>query len=144
MAMVRGPLVNQVAVARRPRQQYPSGAATQCFSHRNEFGTPALESTEITRDRIAQSGPRLALIAESVKEQLTQDHRIGRDQLFALESVNQETSGFVEFELRKLFIDEIQPFDGAAVIIVVMADDQPLRHAFDPGWVTGQRLHLIR
>src|SRR5215471_20523420 len=107
MAMVRGPLVDQLAVARRPRQQYPSGATAQCFSHSNEFGTPALESSEITRNRIAQSGPRLALIAESVKEQLMQDHRIGRDQLFALESVDQEAGSFVEFDLRKLLIDEI-------------------------------------
>src|SRR5262245_36071800 len=107
MAMVRGPLVDQLAVAGRPRQQYPSGAAAQCLSHRNEFGTPALESSEIARNRIAQGGPRLALIAESVEEQLMQDHRIHRDQLFSLEPVDQETSGFIEFEVRKLFIDEI-------------------------------------
>src|SRR5215472_3361509 len=143
MAMVRGPLIDQLAIARRPRQQYPSGAAAQCFSHSNEFGTPALESPEILRNRVAQGWPRLALIAESVKEQLMQDHRIGRDQLFALQPVDQETSGFIEFELRKLFVDEIEPLNRAAVIVFIVADDEPLRHAFDAGWVTGQGLHLI-
>src|SRR6266487_7003353 len=107
MAMVRGPLIDELAIARRPRQQYPSRAAAECFSHCDEFSTPALESSEIAGNRIAQSGPRLALIAESIKEQLVQNHRIGRDQLFALEPVDQEAGSFVEFELRKLFIDEI-------------------------------------
>src|SRR5213595_2311737 len=107
MAMVRGPLVDQLAIARRPGKQYPSGAAAQCFSHSNEFGTPPLESSEIARNRIAQSRFQLALIAESVKEQLMQDHRIHRDQLLALEAVDQETSGFVEFEVRKLVINQI-------------------------------------
>src|SRR5262249_51640631 len=107
MAMVRGPLVDQLAIARQPRQEYPSGAAAQCFSHSNEFGTPALERFEIARNRVAQSWSRLALIAESIKEQFMQDHRIHRDQLLALEAVDQKTSGFVEFELRKLVIDQI-------------------------------------
>src|SRR5215472_9593073 len=73
-----------------------------------------------------------------------QDHRIHCDQLFALEPVDQKAGSFVEFELCKLIIDEIESLNGAAVIVFIVADDKPLRHAFDAGWIAGQWLHRVR
>src|SRR5262249_43554523 len=73
-----------------------------------------------------------------------QDHRIHRDQLFALEPVDQKAGSFFEFELCKLLIDEIEALNGAAVIVLIMADDEPLGHALDVGWIAGQWLHRVR
>jgi hypothetical protein len=84
------------------------------------------------------------LIAQSVKEQLVQDHRIHRDQLFALEPVDQETGRLVEFKLCKLIIDQIGALNRAAVIVLVMADNEPLRHILHSSGIAGQRLHVVR
>ena len=46
---------------------------------------------EITRDRRASAGRRLALVAEPVEEQLVQDHRVHGDQLLALEAIDEKT-----------------------------------------------------
>ena len=84
-----------------------------------------------------------ALRAQSIKEEFVQDHRT-RDQLIALKSVDQKAGRFVEFELRELLVDEIEALNGAAVVILVVADDQPLRHALDPTGIAGQRFHGVR
>ena len=143
VTMVGCPLIDQLAITRRPRQQYPSRAAAERFSHGDEFGAPTLERSKIADDGLAQRGFRIALIAQPVKEQLVQDHRIHRDQLFALKSVDQETGGFVEFELLELFGDKVEALNCAAIIVLLMADDEPLRHAFDPSRIAGQRFHRI-
>src|SRR6516165_9467985 len=55
VAMVRRPLVDELAVARRPRQQHPAGAAAERLAHGDELGPPALERAEIAREGVAQS-----------------------------------------------------------------------------------------
>src|SRR5262249_17949366 len=87
---------------------------------------------------------RFALVAEAVKEQLVQDHRVHRDKLLALEPVNEKAGGLRIIELGKLLVDLVEAFHRPAVIILVVTDDQPLRHAFDLGRVAGQWLYSIR
>src|SRR6516165_5065408 len=144
VTMVGRPLVDQLAITRRPRQEYPSRAAAERFSHGDEFGAPTLKGPKIADDGLAQRASRIALIAQPVKEQLVQDHRIHRNQLFALKSVDQETGCFIEFELRDLFVNKVEALNCAAIIVLVMADDEPLRHAFDPSRVAGQWFHRVR
>src|SRR5262249_39790816 len=143
MASIRRPLVDELAVARRPRQQPPSGAAAERFAHRHELRSPALERSEILRQRVAQRRTRLALVAEAVKEQLVQDHRVHRDKLLAFEPVDEKAGGLRVIELGELLVDQVETFDRPAVIILVVADDQPLGHAFDLGRVARQWLDLI-
>src|SRR6516165_5682518 len=143
VAMIGRPLIDQLAIAWRPRQQHPSRTAAERFAHGDEFGAPTLKGPKIADDGLAQRAFRIALIAQPVKEQLVQDHRIHRDQLFALKSVDQETGCFVEFELLELFIDKVEALNCAAIIVLVMADDEPLRHAFDPSRIAGQRFHRV-
>src|SRR6266571_146359 len=144
MAMIRRPLVDELAVARRPREQHPSGAAAERFAHRHELRSPALERSEIARQRVAQRRTRFALVAEAVEEQLVQDHRVHRDELLAFESINEKAGGLRVIELGELLVDQIEAFHRPAVIILVVADDQPLGHAFDLGRVAGQRLYSVR
>jgi hypothetical protein len=62
-----------------------------------------------------------------------QDHRIHRDQLLALEPVDQKSRRLRVVELGQLLLDQIEPLDRAAVVVLVVADNQPLGHAFDLG-----------
>src|SRR5689334_5058401 len=42
MTVVRCPLIDELAIARQPRQQHPARAAAERFAHGSEFGSPAL------------------------------------------------------------------------------------------------------
>jgi hypothetical protein len=84
------------------------------------------------------------LVAEAVEEQLVQDHRIHRDELLAFEAVDEKAGGLRVIELGELFVDQVEALHRPAVIILVVADNEPLRHAFDLGRVAGQRLYLVR
>src|SRR6266540_3464844 len=97
-----------------------------------------------SRQRVAQRRTRFALVAEAVEEQLVQDHRVHRDELLAFESVDEKAGGLRVIELGELLVDQIEAFHRPAVIILVVADDQPLGHAFDLGRVAGQRLYSVR
>src|SRR5262245_16213965 len=141
--MVRRPLVDELAVAWRPGQPPRSGAAAACLAHGHDFGSPALEGSEIPSERVAEVWTRFALLAEPVEEQFVQDHRIHRDELLTLEAVDDKAGGPRVIELGELFLDQIEAFDRPAVIVLVVADDQPLGHALDPGRVTRQRLELV-
>src|SRR5690349_12758406 len=103
MAMVRRPLVDELAVARRPRQQHPSRAAAERLAHGHELRSPALERAEIPRQRLAQRSSRLALLAKAIEKQLVQNHRIHRDELLTLDTIDEKACGFRVIELGELF-----------------------------------------
>src|SRR5262249_42456408 len=88
VAMVGRPLVNQFAIAWRPRQQHPSRAAAERFSHGDKLGSPTCKRTKISSNCFEEWATRLTLLAQSIKEEFVQDHRIHRNQLLALESVD--------------------------------------------------------
>ena len=72
-----------------------------------------------------------------------QDHRVGGDQLLALEAIDEEVGRGVEVEPGKLLGDEIEPLHRAAVVVLVVADDQLLRHALDVLRIAAERLHAV-
>lgn len=69
-----------------------------------------------------------------------QDHRIGCDDLLALQAVDQEARHRVHIELRKLAGDRPDARDRARVVVVVVADEQFLGQALDRFWIEWQRL----
>ena len=142
--VVGRPLIDQPAVARRPGEQDPARAAAERLAHRGELSPPALEAPEVPGQSIDELGARLALLTEAVEEHLVQDHRVHRDELLALEPVHDEAGRGGEVEPGQLLLDQVQALHRAAVIVLVVADDQPLGHALDPGRVAGERLHLVR
>src|SRR5262245_37893766 len=73
-----------------------------------------------------------------------QNHRVHGDELLALEPVDEETGRGGIVELGKPLIDEVEALHGAAIVVVVMADDQPLRHTLDAGRITRQRFLAVR
>ena len=84
-----------------------------------------------------------AFLAEPVEEELVQDHRVGGDQLLALEAIDQEARRGREIEPGELLLDEVQALHRAAVVVLVMADDQLLRHALDALRIAAERLHRV-
>src|SRR5204862_8183172 len=61
----------------------------------------------------------------------------------ALDAVDEKACGFRVIELGELFLDQVEAFDRSDVIILIVADDQPLGHALDVGRVARQRLDLV-
>ena len=144
VAMVGGPLIDQLAVARRPGQQDPARAAANALPMAMKFAPPTLIGAEVARERIAKAAAGLAFVAKTVKEKLVQDHRVHRDQLFALEPIDDEGRRRREIEFGKLLIDRVEALHRAAVVVLVVADDQTLRHSLDAGGVAAERLHAVR
>src|SRR4051812_10324806 len=141
--VIHRPLVDELLIARRPAQQHPARTAAQRLADRREFGPPVGDAFEIPYERLAQGTLGLPARAERGKKELMQYHRIGCDQLFALETIDDEDRSRRKVELLQLSGDRIETLNRAAVIVVVVTADESFRHAFDPGWVTGKRLHLI-
>jgi len=86
--VVGSPLVHQGAVARQEAQQHPARAARQRLAHRDELGAPALDAAEIGVERECHGRRhRPAVGPERGEVELVQQHRVGRNELLALESV---------------------------------------------------------
>ena len=84
---------------------------------------------------------RRTLLTQAIEEQLVQDHRIGGDQLLALEAVDEEVGRRIEVEAGELLGDEVQALHRAAVVVFVVADDQLLGHALDVLGIAAERFH---
>jgi hypothetical protein len=130
VAMICGPLIDELAIMGGPGQQHPARAAAECLSHCNKFSAPARERAKVPNDGITQRATRLALIPQPVEEYLVKGHRVHRDRLFALESIDEKTRRIGKIEFAKLLLDEIEALHRASVIVLVVADnaDMPLMH----------------
>src|SRR6476660_9112599 len=126
MAVVRRPLIDKLSIVRRPRQQNPARAAAKRLSHRHEFGSPALIRTKITRYGVPQRCSWFTLFAQSVEKLLVQNHRVHRDELLALETIDKEAWRAIVIQFGKFFLNQVQALYGTAVIVLVMADNQTL------------------
>jgi hypothetical protein len=71
-----------------------------------------------------------------------QDHGVRRDELLALEPVDQEAGRGRGIEPGQLLLDKIEALHGAAIVVLVVADDEPLRHAAHAARIARQRFRL--
>src|SRR5258706_15753099 len=94
---------------------------------------PPLERAEIASQRFLEGYIGFALIPDAIEEMLMKNHRVHRDEFFALEAVDQEAGSVGIIELGELLADEIEPLHGAAIVVFVVADNQPLGHSLDSG-----------
>src|SRR5262249_9414660 len=132
--VVSRPLVHQFAVAVQVREKHPSRAPAHRLAHGDELGPPAVDAPKVARERLAERAIGFALSAETVKVQLVKDHRVHRDELFALEPVDHEDGRLRDVEVSELCRDGVEAPDGAAIVVLPMADDQLL----------GQRVEFLR
>src|SRR5258706_4198830 len=130
--MIGGPVVQQPVLARRPGKQCPTRAAAQRRRKASEFRAPALERAEVARQADAESRRlagwfEFAVAAEAGEIEFVQSHRVGRDQLLALEAVQAVDGRVRPIDCRELGADRMQPLDGAAVVVLVMGLQQAFR-----------------
>src|SRR5258708_332256 len=90
VTMVGRPLIDELAVARRPRQQHPSRAATKRLAHGDEFGTPALIASKISAQNLLKNRPRPALFPKPLEEEFVKNHRVHCNELLPLEPVDEK------------------------------------------------------
>ena len=130
LGVVAGILVDQASVARYMNEQDPAGAASQRVSHGDELAAPALDRPEITGKRRRKQFSRLPSVsAQACEVELVQEGRIERDQLLALERVDNVTWCAAEIERLELFGDRVQAIERAAVVVFIMALDETRRDA---------------
>ena len=72
-----------------------------------------------------------------------QDHGIAGNQLLALEAIDEEARRGVEVEAGQLLGYQVEALHRAAVVVLVVADDQLLGHAFDVLRIAAERLHFV-
>src|SRR4051794_4831339 len=104
--MVGRPLIDELAVARRPGLQHPARAAAERLAHGDELGPPALDRPEIPRKTLQQSAIRFTLLPKPIEEQLMEDHRVHRNQLLPLEPADQKTLSLDVIERGQLLLDQ--------------------------------------
>src|SRR5438105_9804406 len=68
--VVHRPLIDKLAIARRPGEQHPTRTAALRFAHSREFGSPAIEGPEIADERVAHLALWRALVPKRGDDQL--------------------------------------------------------------------------
>src|SRR5262245_49468098 len=124
--VVRGPLIDELAVARRIGEQHPAGSTAHRFAHGDELGAPSLDTAEVTGQSVAQRPIGLSTLTEAIEIELVQDHGVRRDQLFALESIDDEHWRRGDVESRELSNDRVETLHRTAVVVLVVTHDQLL------------------
>lgn len=89
--MLGSVLIQKPPVASDVRQQHPARATAKRVTHRDELITPAINRTEVTRKRLGDCCGRFAIAAEAREIELVKKRRIERDQLFALQPIDDVT-----------------------------------------------------
>ena len=113
----------------RPGEQHPARAARERLRGPHELAPPGGDAPEVLfEDRADIVGDLVALAAEVPEVQLVQRHRAHGDQLFALEGAEPGAGSF-RIESGQLGPNSVQGSHGAAVVVLVMADEHPLRDA---------------
>src|SRR6185437_9985638 len=92
------------------------------------------DAAEVAFERRGESagGVAATALAEPVEIQFMQDHRVHRDELLALQPVDLEDRRRRPIETGEALADRVQAPDGAAVVVLVMAEEQPVREALQP------------
>jgi hypothetical protein len=115
---------------------YCSGLAAPCSSGMGtaqvaDFGRVVPGVLFYPPDVFAVGANSLMSPPFNVRMQLVQNHGVHRDKLFALKPINQEASGLRVIEIRELLLYEVEAFYRAAIIVLIVTYDQPLRHPID-------------
>jgi hypothetical protein len=83
-----------------------------------------------------------AALAQAVEIDLVQQHRVGGDQLLALQPVEAEARSRRRIEGGEIPADRVQPAHRAAIVVLVVAGDQLGREALEAGRLEGDRTGL--
>src|SRR6266567_7301563 len=71
-----------------------------------------------------------------------EDHRVHCDEFLTLEAVDQKSRSARGVQLGELLLDQIEALHRPAIVVLIVADDQPFRHSADAAWIAGEGLNL--
>ena len=130
LAAVGDALIDEPARARQPAQQNPAGAPIERIRQRHEFAAPAIDRAEIARERIRHGFRHGAPVsAKARKVQFVQCQRIQRRRLVLLEAADDMRRRRGGIECFQLFGNRVQAREGAAIVVLIVALDEPWRDA---------------
>src|SRR5262249_55463535 len=130
LAPLADALIDEPAHARQPAQQNPAGAAIERIRQRHEFAAPAIDRAEIARERIRHDVRYGAPVsAKAGKVQFVQCQRIQRRCLVLLEAADDMRRRRGGIECFELFGNRVQAREGAAIVVLIVALDEPWRDA---------------
>src|SRR5207248_11802484 len=92
--------------------------------HRGELVAPAVSAAETLLQDARHELGGLAISAQRCEIKLMQRHGIERDQLVALQARDLEFRNRGEVERAELFGGRVEAAHGAAVVVLVVADDE--------------------
>src|SRR5713101_620306 len=144
IGMVSGPLIDETFVAGRIHQQRPAGTAALRLAHRRKFRTPTFDAAKVAHKRVRKRAARRSTAAEAVEIGLVQNHRVHRDQLFALQSVDDEPRRLGKIQFGELCGNRGQALDRADVVVFVVADKDLFGDSLYRFRIERKRLDLIR
>ncbi len=96
------------------------------LAHGDKLRPPPVNAPEVARERLPERLIRLSFGPQTIEVTLVEDHGVHRDELFALEPIDHEHRRLREVELGKLGGNGVETFHGAAVVVLVVADDELL------------------
>ena len=115
---------------RQPAQQDPAGPSVKRIRQRHEFAAPAIDRAEIVRERIHHGfGYDAPVSAEARKVHLVQRQRIQRRRLILLQAADDMRRCRGRIECFELFGNRVQAREGAAIVVLIVALDEPWRDA---------------
>src|SRR6267143_4054360 len=128
----------------RARRSSPGSPDPRSAPHSGqpELLFPACERAVRTRDGVLDRAAWPPLAAEVAEVQLVQRGGVRECQLAFLERGDDGRRSVLR-DARQLLLDAVQVADGAAVVALVMRDDEPLGQALQAGWLEGKRPHLV-
>ncbi len=139
VGVVRRPLDRQPVLTLRPGEQGPARAAGLCLGASRELGAPAGDTAEIPLQRGGEIAAGIARTAEPVEVNLVQDRRVGGDQFLPLQSVDVEDRCRAPIERVKPALDRVQATNRAAIIVLVVARQQPFGETVEAGRLERKR-----
>src|SRR5207344_3324446 len=124
-------------------EHYPSGTSGEGVAHRHELAAPAVHRAEVARERFGHRLGWLAVAAQAREVELVEQGGIERDELLALQAVDEVARRLAEVERLELARDGVQPPQRAAVVILVVALDQLGRQPEQGPRTAGDRFQRV-
>src|SRR5262249_25889220 len=149
----RGPPAEAVRVVRQPvgvrralvwieGEHDPARSSGQGSSRLPELPLPRFERAVVRLDHLRDRPARLAVATEVSEVEFVQHHRVGRDQLLALERARLEGRGVLD-ELAELLLDHVQTLHRAGIVVLVVRAEELLGQPLELRGVEGERAGLM-
>ena len=125
LRVIAGPVGAHLTALEVPRQDRPAASAGETHTGEAKQFLPARERSAGARNRICHRSTRMPVAAEVAEVELVQRGRVRERQLALLERSDQKRRRVLG-NPRQFLLGAVQVLDRAAIVVLVVRDDQPL------------------